>query len=420
MEKVCGLILAAGEGTRLKSSVPKYRHKIAGWPLLKHSVENLKEVGIEDIYALAGPGESDFISRNFSVHTIEQKRRLGTGDALLVALKSIPKKYKSIVLIYVDVALLRTKTIKSLLAKHCKYDSDITLLTMDLDNPKGYGRVIYDKCGSVAAIREEDILKESEKNIREVNVGVYVFKRSSNLERELESIKPKGNKKEKYLTEIFPNYNKKGLKTLTLKIKDISEGLGINSRKDLIEANKVLYKRNSDKHIFKGVSIFSPENTFIERDVIIGRDTVIYPFAYIGSGVRIGKSCIIGPSCRIRGSSKIGNNVKVGNFAEISRSNIGSGSKVKHFSYIGCTSIGKNVNIGAGTVVANYDGKKKHNTIIGDNAFIGSNTTLIAPVKIGKSVITGAGSVVTRNSNVADNSIIVGVPAKIIKRRRNG
>ena len=388
--------------------------------MLRHSIENLREVGIDDIYALAGPGESKFIDKNFSVNTIEQKRRAGTADALLVALKSIPRRYKTIVLIYVDVALLRTSTIKSLLNKHDRHSSDITLLTMDLDAPKGYGRVLSDKSGNVVAVKEEDLLNESEKKIREVNVGVYIFKRKTSLERDLCSIKPKGNKGEKYLTEIFPKYSKKDLKVLTLKLKDINEGLGINSRKDLIEANKIIYRRNTDKHISKGVSILSPENTFIEKNVTIGRDTTLYPFAYIGFGVRIGKSCMIGPSCRIRGDSNIGDNVKVENFAEISSSKIGNGSKVKHFSYIGDTVVGKNVNIGAGTVVANYNCKKKNKTIIKDNAFIGSNTTLVAPVEIGKNVITGAGSVVTKNSKIADNSVIVGVPAKILRRRRDG
>jgi bifunctional UDP-N-acetylglucosamine pyrophosphorylase / glucosamine-1-phosphate N-acetyltransferase len=420
MEKVCGLILAAGKGVRLNSSLPKYSHKVAGWTLLKHSIENLRAVGIDNIYALVGPQESSYIKKSFSVNTIEQRKRAGTADALLVALKSIPKKYRNIVLIYVDVALLRAQTVKKLLTKHLKYNSEITLLTMDLDQPKGYGRVVYDISGNVAAVKEEDLLKKSEKKIREVNVGVYVFKRSGYLEDELKSIKPKGEKREKYLTEIFPKCNKKGLRVLTLKLKDSGEGLGINSRMDLIEANKILYKRNAEDQISKGASIFSLDNTFIERDVVIGKDTVVYPLAYIGSGVRIGKNCIIGPSCRIRGASKIGDNVKVENFAEIAHSSIGKGSKVKHFSYIGCTLIGKNVNIGAGTVVANYDGKKKHRTIIKDNAFIGSNTTLVAPVEIGRGVITGAGSVVTRNRKVADNSILVGVPAKIIKRRRDG
>ncbi|MDP8216351.1 MAG: NTP transferase domain-containing protein [Candidatus Kaelpia imicola] len=420
MKSICGLILAAGKGTRLKSSLPKYRHKIAGWSLLRHSIENLRGAGIDDIYVLAGFGESEFIDKNFSVSTIEQKRRTGTADALLIALKNIPKKYKTIVLLYVDVVLLKAKTIKSLLSKHNRDNSDITLLTMELDVPKGYGRVLSNESGNMVAVKEEDLLNKSEKKIKEVNVGVYIFKRKNSLERDLCSIKPKGDKKEKYLTEIFPIYNKRGLKVLALKLKDINEGLGINSRRELVEANKILYRRNADEHILKGVSILSPENTFIERDVAIGRDTVIYPFAYIGFGVRIGENCIIGPSCRIKGGSRIGNNVKVENFAEISHSEIDNNSKIKHFSYIGDASVGKSVNIGAGTVIANYDGRRKNKTVIKDNAFIGSNTTLVAPVEIGKGVITGAGSVVTKNSKIADNSVIVGVPAKILRRRRDG
>ena len=218
---------------------------------------------------------------------------------------------------------------------------------------------------------------------------------------------------------IRDRYYKKGLKVAAVKLKDNSEGLGINSRANLVDANRLAYRRNAKRHIDSGVSVISPENTYIERGASIGRDTMIYPFVYIESGVKIGKHCIINPSSRIRKGSVIRDFAEIGNFAEINRSKVGRHTKIKHFSYIGDAYIGDNVNIGAGTVVANYDGKSKNKTIIRDNAFIGSNTTLVAPVEIGKGAVTGAGSVVTKNSKIAAGEIVVGVPARILKKKRN-
>ena len=415
--KICTVILAAGEGRRLKSDIPKYKQQLGGWPLLTHSIENAKVAGFGKIYLVMGNGDKEAVDIE-NVSVVEQEAKRGTADAFSVALKSLPLKYSDILLFYVDIPLIKPQTLKRLITIHKKNNADITVLTMDVSNPKGYGRIIRDNKGKISEIKEDDLLTKGERGIREINTGVYVFKRSQFLEQSLSRIKPKGEKREKYLTEIILFYRRKGLKVSSLKLKDSQEGMGINNRAHLIEAGRILFKRNALEHIKNGVTVIAPENTYIERNVKIGRDSVIYPFVYIESGVKIGKSCTIGPSSRIRSGSYLENNVSVGNFVEIVRSYINEGTKVRHFSYLGDAVVGKNVNIGAGCVTANYDGKNKNKTVIGDRAFIGSNTTIVAPVKIGEGAVTGAGAVITKNNNVGAYEVVVGAPARVLKKTK--
>ena len=415
--KICTVILAAGEGRRLKSDIPKYKQQLGGWPLLTHSIENAKMAGFGKIYLVMGNGDKEAVDIE-NVSVVEQEAKRGTADAFSVALKSLPLKYSDILLFYVDIPLIKPQTLKRLITIHKKNNADITVLTMDVSNPKGYGRIIRDNKGKISEIKEDDLLTKGERGIREINTGVYVFKRSQFLEQSLSRIKPKGEKREKYLTEIILFYRRKGLKVSSLKLKDSQEGMGINNRAHLIEAGRILFKRNALEHIKNGVTVIAPENTYIERNVKIGRDSVIYPFVYIESGVKIGKSCTIGPSSRIRSGSYLENNVSVGNFVEIVRSYINEGTKVRHFSYLGDAVVGKNVNIGAGCVTANYDGKNKNKTVIGDRAFIGSNTTIVAPVKIGEGAVTGAGAVITKNNNVGAYEVVVGAPARVLKKTK--
>ncbi|MDP8234224.1 MAG: NTP transferase domain-containing protein [Candidatus Saelkia tenebricola] len=417
--KTCAVILAAGDGKRLKSDIPKYLQKVGGWSLLTHGIENAIASGVDEIYLVMGEGDRKNIDTG-RIYVVEQKKKRGTADAFYIALKSIPAKYKNILLFYVDIPLIKPETLKKLIFNHEKNNANITILTTNLLKPKGYGRIIRDNKGGISEIKEDDLLNAEEKKIKEVNLGVYVFKRSQLLMANLSCIKPKGKKREKYLTEIVPFYYGKGLKISSLKLKDAQEGLGINSRMHLVEANSIIFKRNALHHINKMVTVMAPENTYIEKNVKIGRDSIIYPFVYIEAGVKIGKNCVIGPSAHIRSGSILDDNVSIGNFVEISRSHVASGTKIRHFSYIGDTTIGKNVNIGAGCVTANYDGKHKNKITIEDDAFIGSNTTVIAPVKIGKSAITGAGSVVTKNNDIDAYEVVVGVPAKTIRRRKHG
>jgi len=413
--KICTVILAAGEGKRLKSDIPKYEQQLGGWSLLSHGIENAKMAGFDEICLVMGSGDRKAIDIK-DVFVIEQKAKRGTADAFSVALKSLPLKYSDILLFYVDIPLIKRQTLKKLVSVHRKNNADITVLTMDVLNPKGYGRIVRNGEGEITEIKEDDLLTAEERGIREINVGVYVFKRSQFLGKSLSCIKPQGKRKEKYLTEIIPFYRRRGLKISSLKLKDSSEGLGINSKLHLVEAGRILFRRNALKHIKSGVTIIAPENTYIERDVRIGKDSIIYPSVYIESGVRIGKNCTIGPSSRIRSGSYLEDNVSIGNFVEIVRSHIGSRTKIRHFSYLGDAVVGKHVNIGAGCVTANYDGKNKNKTVIADRVFIGSNTTIVAPVEIGEGAVTGAGAVVTKNSDIGAYEVVVGVPARMLKK----
>ncbi|HDI45824.1 MAG TPA: bifunctional N-acetylglucosamine-1-phosphate uridyltransferase/glucosamine-1-phosphate acetyltransferase [Candidatus Omnitrophica bacterium] len=418
--KIIGVVLSAGEGTRLKSSLPKFLHKVGGLELISNCIRILKLSGVDKLFFVLGHDADDAQKYIGHYPYVIQKKRKGTADAFLQAVDCLSSQYSDILVIYVDIPLIRPQTIKTIIAEHRKNDADITLATAIIDDPYGYGRVIRDQDKNIACIKEEDILSRDEKKIKEVNVGVYIFKNSPYLKTYLKKISPKGKKKEKYLTEIIPNYYRDRKKICSVVVKDPQEVLGINTRNDLAVVNKIMFLRNAWEHIDRGVTVVSPENTYIELDVKIGRDTIIYPFVYIERGVNIGKKCSIGPCSRIRGGSVLKNEVSVGNFAEIVRSHIGEGTKIRHFSYIGDARVGKNVNIGAGTVTANYDGRNKNKTFIGNNAFIGSNSTIIAPVKIGNNAVVGAGAVVTKGKNVPANSVVVGVPAKLLRRRKNG
>lgn len=412
--------MSAGEGTRLKSSLPKFLHKVGGLELISNCIRILKLSGVDKLFFVLGHHAEDAQKYIADYLYVIQKERKGTADAFWQAVDYLPSRYSDILVMYVDTPLIRPQTIKTIIARHKKDNADVTLATAVVDNPYGYGRVIRDQNRNIVCIKEEDILSGDEKKIKEVNVGVYIFKNAPYLKNYLKKISPKGRKKEKYLTEIIPHYYRDHRKICSVVVKDPQEILGINTRSDLAVANRIMFMRNAQEHIDRGVTIISPEDTYIELDVKIGRDTIIYPFVYIERGVNIGKRCSVGPCSRIREGSVLKDEVSVGNFAEIVRSYIGQGTRIRHFSYIGDAMVGKNVNIGAGTVTANYDGRNKNKTFIGNNAFIGSNSTIVAPVKIGNNAVVGAGAVVTRKKNVPANSVVVGVPAKLLRRRKDG
>jgi len=235
----------------------------------------------------------------------------------------------------------------------------------------------------------------------------------------LNRVKINKKKKEFYLTDLIEIFTNKGLRVETVEAEDANEGLGINTRIDLAKAERILRQRILNNLMLSGVTIVDPSTTYIQTDVKIGQDTIIRPCTFIERNVRIGRNCLIGPCARFRPGTRIADKVEIGNFTEVNASKLNSGVFMKHFSYLGDATVGKNANIGAGVVTANFDGKKKNPTKIGDSAFIGSDSILVAPVTIGKKAITGAGSVVTRNKNIPDYAIAVGVPAKIISKREN-
>ena len=410
------IILAAGKSTRMKSEKPKVLHELCGRPMLGYLLDLAVSLKARKIVTVLGFKQE--LVRQFipvSVKIAIQKKLIGTADAVGVGLSQLKGFGGTVLVLYGDNPLLKKETINKLLDYHIENNVDATLLSAQLDKPAGYGRIKRDKFLSVCGIVEEKDADEVEKDIKEVNTGIVAFKAQS-LKSCLKLIRANNLKKEYYLTDIISIFYKKGYLVDTVKLADINEGMGINSRMELAKANRIMQKRINDDFMKKGVTLVDPSSTFISFGTKIGVDTVIYPFTVIERDVKIGKRCSLGPFAHLRPGVELEDDVLAGNFIEMARSKIGARSFVKHFSYIGDSSVGKSVNIGAGTVTANFDGLSKYNTIIKDNTCIGSNTVIVAPVKIGRHVITGAGSVVVKD--LPDNVTAVGVPAKIIKKKR--
>lgn len=417
MKNITAVILAAGEGTRMKSSIPKVLHPICGKPMIRYLIETMVSIGIKDIIVVVGH-KSELVKGALpDVRCIKQHKLLGTGDAVSQAKKILlnNKKAGSVLIACGDVPLLTQETLKKVIDRHMSARSACTLLSARLKNPTGYGRVVRGGNDKILKIVEEIDASIYDKVIEEINVGVYCFDKELLFEG-LGKLAPNNRKGEYYLTDIIEVLTKSNRSVDFVSTETPEEFLGINTRNDLIRAEEIIRRRISDKIMQKGVTIVDPSNTYIEEEVEIEKDTVIYPYTFIERGVKIGSKCTIGPFARLRSGTVVEDGVGIGNFVEIVRSRIGAKTKIKHKSYIGDTIIGKRVNIGAGTIVANYDGKTKHATVIEDNAFIGTGTILIAPVKIGKGAVTGAGSVVTKNHNVPAGRTVVGVPAKILKK----
>ena len=409
------IILAAGKSTRMKSATSKVLHPVCGRPILGYCLDMVESLGAGRVIAVLGYKHEEVRAKlPAGVRVAIQKRLLGTADAVKVALSQLKNFKGTVLVLYADNPLLKKETVKKLLDYHIKNKSDATLLTASVDKPQGYGRILRDKVASVCGIVEEKDADDFEKDIKEINTGIVCFKKDS-LARCIGGIRPNNRKKEYYLTDIISIFYKKGYLVEGLRITDINEALGINSRKELAQANSIMQARINDELMKEGVTIVSPESTFISYGTKIGQDSIIYPFTVIESDVKIGTRCLVGPFAHLRSGTILQDDVLLGNFLETVRTKVGSGTWAKHFCYLGDSRIGRKVNIGAGTVIANFDGVKKNITTIQDDAFIGSDTVLVAPVKVGRRARTGAGSVVTRNKNVPNGATVAGVPARVIK-----
>lgn len=419
MKNIACVILAAGEGTRMKSSTPKVLHTICGKPMIKYLIDTLDSIGVEEIIVVVGH-QADMVKGFLQegVSFVKQDALLGTGDAVMRAKNALLKhqKVESVLVVYGDVPLLTKATLKRLIDRHMAANSACTLLSSNLKNPTGYGRIVRGGNNKIVKIVEELDASIYQKVIEEINVGVYCFNKEV-LYDLLEKIKPDNKKKEYYLTDVIEIMAKSNMNVDSVSTEDIEEFLGVNTREDLIKASTIVRERIINSIMQQGVTIIDPANTYIEEGVEVGKDTTIYPYTFIDKFVKIGSKCNIGPFARVRSGTVIEDEAEIGNFVEIVRSHVGKSTKIKHHSYIGDTVIGKRVNVGAGTIVANYDGKAKHKTVIEDNAFIGTGTILIAPVKVGKGAITGAGSVVTKNKDVPPGAVVVGIPAKILRKK---
>lgn len=454
MNNIYGVILGAGEGTRMKSCLPKVLHKVAGKELISHVIDCLNHVKLQKLFVVIGSG-SDLVLKhlkgydeNLNITTALQEKRLGSGHALLQIKKYAEGLKGHLIVMCGDTPLVKQETIKQLLQYHIKNKNFATILSGIVDEPFGYGRIVRDSNGNVSCIIEEKSASQEQKQIKEINSGIYCFDLKT-LWQALSKVKNDNNKKEYYLTDVISILNKSGYKTDAISITNEEEILGVNDRNQLAYAGKILRNRKLEELMSNGVTIIDPLSTYIDNDVIIGQDTIIKHNTSIEGKVKIGQNCQIGPNtciynsligdstrilysyidgANIKNNVKIGpfshirpdsvlkDNVKVGNFSEVKKSVIDKGSKINHLSYIGDAIIGKDVNIGAGTITCNYDGNKKHQTIIQDDVFVGSNVNLVAPVKIGKKVLIAAGSTITEN--VLPNKLTIARARQIIKVRK--
>ena len=389
------IVMAAGKGTRMKSKKSKLVQKIFGKEVVRRAVENAKNAGVQDIVAVVGYQKEEVMAvLGDTVKYAFQEDMMGTGHAVLMAKEYLQGKKGKVLVLNGDVPLIRPETLNKLIEKSIENKEYATLLTAIYDNPKGYGRIIRDEGGNVLAIVEEKDTTDEQKEIKEINAGIYCFDIEELLSA-LEEIKPNNAQGEYYITDVIGIMNKKGLKTGAVVVEDNTEILGINDRIQLEMLTKVLQMRINTEHMKKGVTIEDVNTTYIYDDVKIGMDTVIHPNTTIKSDVEIGEDCEIGPNAYIREGCRLANNVKIGNFVEIKKAIIGEGTKVPHFIYLGDCEVGEKCNIGCGTITCNYDGLHKSKTKIGNHSFIGSNTNLVAPVNIGNETFIAAGSTIT-------------------------
>ena len=417
MAMLQAVILAAGEGTRMKSEVPKVLHALCGRPMVAYALDLVAAAGVKQPVIVLGHGaEAVKPKLPKEVKVVTQAKQLGTGDAVLAA-KKVLGSTGDVLILYADTPLLRRTTVQRLIEGHFKSNATCTLLTAHLADPSGYGRIIRNELGQISGVAEEAEANAAQRAIREINVGPLVCKMPALLEA-LATLKPSASKRELYLTHIVSHLaRQEGVKILTSRVEEVSEALGVNSRTDLARATSVIRQRIVEAHLHNGVTIEDTQTTFIDHGVSIGVDTVIHPHTVIETGVSIGKRCSIGPFARLRSGVSVSDESRIGNFVELVRTKVGKHVRINHVTYLGDAVVEDEVNVGAGTITANYDGQNKHATHIGKGAFIGSDTVLIAPVKVGAGAVTGAGSVVTRAHNVPDRGVVVGVPARPFDHR---
>ncbi|MDP2778634.1 MAG: bifunctional UDP-N-acetylglucosamine diphosphorylase/glucosamine-1-phosphate N-acetyltransferase GlmU [Anaerolineales bacterium] len=445
--KITAILLAAGQGTRMKSSLPKVLHPIAGQPMIWHALQVIQRSTTEKPVVVVGHGAEEVTKYlDDSAQTVLQEAQLGTGHAVMQAEALLKGNTDLVVVCYSDMPLLRGENLQKLVETQKNNRGPISILTVVADDPRGFGRIIRKADGSVEAIVEEYVATAEQLQVKELNVGGYCFD-ANWLWDALHRIPKNPQKGEYYLTDIVELASKAGLPVQATVMDDLEETIGINTRVHLSEVEAAMRRRINQEHMLNGVTMMDPASTYIDVEVKIGRDTVLMPNTYlhgkteIGEGNLIGPNAIIrdskignrckvlasvlegalldddvdvGPFARLRKGAHLGNHVHMGNFGEVKDSYLAEGVKMGHFSYIGNAQIGANSNIGAGTITCNYDGEKKYTTEIGEDVFIGSDTMLVAPLKIGSGARTGAGSVVTKN--VAENTLVVGMPARAIKK----
>ena len=445
--RVTAVLLAAGQGTRMKSDLPKVLHPVAGKPMIWHAQHAISQSTSEKPVVVVGHG-ADEVTKYLgdSASTVMQEPQLGTGHAVMQAESLLKGKTDLVVVCYSDMPLLRGETLKKLVETQMNNKGPISMLTVHSDDPRGFGRVIRKADGTVESIVEEYVATPEQLRVRELNVGGYCFD-ANWLWDALRRIPKNPRKGEYYLTDTVELATKDGLPVQATVMDDLEETIGVNTRVHLSECENAMRRRINQQHMLNGVTMIDPASAYIEAGVSIGRDTVIMPNTYLHGKTEIGEGNVIGPNtivrdtkignrckvlasslegalleddvdmgpfARLRKGAHLGNHVHMGNFGEVKDSYLGDGVKMGHFSYIGNAQVGVNTNIGAGTITCNYDGEHKHPTLIGADVFIGSDTMLVAPLKIGAGARTGAGAVVTKD--IPEDTLAVGMPARAIKK----
>jgi bifunctional UDP-N-acetylglucosamine pyrophosphorylase / glucosamine-1-phosphate N-acetyltransferase len=424
------IILAAGQGTRMKSKLYKVLHPVCGKPMVQHVIDQVNQLQIEDIVTVIGHGAEKVQEQlGDSCKYALQEQQLGTAHAVMQAESVLSAKSGTTLVICGDTPLIKAETMKELIALHEQSQAKATILTAYADNPAGYGRVLRGEGGLVEKIVEHKDATEEERYVKEINTGTYCFDNQA-LFSALKKVSNENVQGEYYLPDVIEILKEEGEVVTAFQSSDFEETLGVNDRVALSQAEQILRKRINETHMRNGVTIIDPLTTFIEADVQIGQDTVINPGSFIKGKSIIGQDCLIGPNTEIsnceigdgtevlqsvvhessigsfvkigpfahvRPQSDIKDSVKIGNFVEIKKTVFGKGSKASHLSYIGDAEVGENVNIGCGSITVNYDGKNKYLTKIEDNVFIGCNSNLVAPVTVGEGAYVAAGSTITQD-----------------------
>jgi bifunctional UDP-N-acetylglucosamine pyrophosphorylase/glucosamine-1-phosphate N-acetyltransferase len=412
------IILAAGKGTRMKSALPKALHEVCGKPLLWHSISIARGVTKPIPIVVVGHRE-ELVRKAFQsekIRWVRQRKQLGTAHAVLTARRALGSLKKPLVIINADQPLLSPEALKEMIKTAGKSRAACVAMTAQLAEPSGYGRVIRAQNGSIRKIVEERDASPQEKMIREVNGGAYVFD-AKELFRALKKVNRNNEQKEYYLSHAIAILAAEGKRVLAHKVEREECVYSVTTREDIPKISGIIMRRTIERLSENGVTIVDPQNTYIEPDVVIGQGSVIFPFTVIENGVRIGRSCEVGPFAHLRKGTALSDHSEVGNFVECKKTLMGAHSKAKHLSYLGDAIIGKKVNIGAGTICANYDGIRKYTTHIDDGASVGSGTIFVAPVRMGKNAVTGAGAVVARRKNIPDGETQVGIPARRLKNK---
>lgn len=434
---IAAIVPAAGMSTRMKSKTPKFLHNVCGRSVISHIVYSLIDT-CDEIVIVIGNCADDVIeqvNQEFSEHSYfskikfaRQKEMLGSADAIRTGLEVVSETIESIFVQLGDVPLMTSNIAREIISKFEDEDAKLLIATAFLEEPFGYGRIVRNENGSIKKIVEEKDCNEDEAKIQEANMFPFVFSKEF-LFTSLPKIKANNQQKELYLTDCVEIASSENVIIASYLYEDVEYAMGINDRSQLAEAEKVMRRRINESHMKNGVTIVDPENTYIDADVEIENDVTITPGTVLKGKTKIasnsvidsstivdsiiGKNVTIGPKSYLRPGTELADDVHVGTSVEIKNSKIGKGTKIPHLSYIGDCTTGENCNLGAGTTTANYDGKNKHQTLIGNDVKLGVNTVIVAPVKIGNNVYSAAGAVITKD--IPDNALAKGVPATIVE-----